>query len=216
LAAYPYANHLFQYLIDKAAYKETETSFRYQCVKLQKGDVLVGRDSLSANTGVSRQSVRTCLNYLKSTNRITIRSTNRYSIISILKWDTYQGDNTEINQQDNQQTNQHPTSIQPATNHIEEVKKLKKVKKNPSAYTPEFSSFWEAYPKHIGKQVAFESYQRVVPTYPAEDVIAAAKEYAQKCAHDKTEEKFILHPSTFLNKDRWKDYCFEKEVVCPQ
>ena len=80
-------------------------------------------------------------------------------------------------------------------------------------YTDDFDKFWKCYPKSIGKKVAFESFKRVSKSYPAEDVIEAAKEYSKKCAQDKTEEKFILHPSTFLNKDRWKDYCFEKEAT---
>ena len=29
---------------------------------------------------------------------------------------------------------------------------------------------------------------------------------------EKREEKFVMHPATFLEKDRWKDYCFEKTV----
>jgi hypothetical protein len=80
-------------------------------------------------------------------------------------------------------------------------------------YTPEFAQFWKCYPKCIGKRVAFDSFRRVIKTYPATDVIEAATEYSKKCDQDKTEEKFIMHPSTFLNKDRWKDYCFEKEVT---
>lgn len=126
LATYPNANHLFQYLIDSASYKERDTSFRYQCVHLQAGDVLIGTKSAATRTGLTRQSVRTCLEYLKSTTRITIRSTKRFSIITILKWDTYQGDDTAIDQEDNHQTNQQVTINQPSSNHIQEVKELEK------------------------------------------------------------------------------------------
>ena len=135
LATYPNANHLFQYLIDSASYKERDASFRYQCVHLMPGDVLIGSKSAAAKTGLTRQTIRTCLEYLKSTNRVTIRSTKRFSIVSIIKWDTYQGDDTAVNQDDNHQTNQQVTINQPSSNHIQEVKKVKKVKKdqNPTA-----------------------------------------------------------------------------------
>jgi hypothetical protein len=76
-------------------------------------------------------------------------------------------------------------------------------------YTEDFVHFWERYPKKIGKQVALESFRRVIKTYPPGDIIRASEEYAKKCAKDKTEDRYILHPSTFLNKDRWKDHCFE-------
>ena len=175
---------------------------------------MIGRDSLSANTGVSRRSVRTCLNYLKSTNRIAIRTTNRYSIVSILKWDIYQGDDNANDQQNGQQDDQQATSKRPASDHIEEVKEVKNVKNKKQRvveYTTEFLLFWKVYPRQIGKQVAFESYRRIVPQYPHEDVIEAAREYAEQCVKDQKEEKFILHPSTFLNKGRWKDYCFDRD-----
>ena len=126
LATYPNANHLFQYLIDSASYKERDASFRYQCVHLMPGDALIGSKSAAAKTGLTRQTIRTCLEYLKSTNRVTIRSTKRFSIVSIIKWDTYQGDDTAVNQDDNHQTNQQVTISQPSSNHIQEVKKLRK------------------------------------------------------------------------------------------
>jgi hypothetical protein len=81
-------------------------------------------------------------------------------------------------------------------------------------YTPDFNEFWTAYPKKIGKLVAFKKFQSVIknPQYPPADLKDAAEEYADQCKSEKREERFILHPATFLEKDRWKDYCFEKVV----
>lgn len=129
LATNPNANHLFQYLIDNASYKERDASFRYQCVRLQMGDALVGRDSLSTRTGLSPRTVRTCLNYLKTTSRVTIRATNRFSIISIIKWSEYQGDDDTTDQQTDQQVDQQTTKTRPASDHIQELKKLEKDQK---------------------------------------------------------------------------------------
>ena len=129
LATNPHANHLFQYLIDKAAYQETDTSFRYQCVQLQEGDVLVGLHSLSGRTGLTTRTIRTCLNYLKSTNRITIKPTNRFSIISIINWGIYQGDNTATDTQNDTQNDKQATKKRQASDNIEEVKELEKDQK---------------------------------------------------------------------------------------
>ena len=77
----------------------------------------------------------------------------------------------------------------------------------------EFDAFWNAYPRRIGKQVALNAWERVLKnkTYQPKDLLDAAMEYAEQCKQNQTEEKFILHPATFLNKDRWKDYCFDRE-----
>jgi len=94
---------------------------------------------------------------------------------------------------------------------VKERSKSCKSARQEIAYTDDFLKFWSEYPRKIGKQVAFESYRRVVPEYPSEDVISAAREYADYCEKEKKEETFILHPSTFLNKGRWKDYCFDRD-----
>jgi hypothetical protein len=82
--------------------------------------------------------------------------------------------------------------------------------KKPTVYTPEFEAFWDVYPRCIGKLEAFKAFLRVAKTYPPEDLALAAKEYASECERNKTEDRFIKHPRTFLNEDRWKDYCFEE------
>ena len=67
---------------------------------------------------------------LKSTSEITIRSTNKYSIITICNYDYYQNFSIE----DNQQTNQQIPNEQPATNQqlttVKEVKEDKKPRNN--------------------------------------------------------------------------------------
>lgn len=61
---------------------------------------------------MSEQEMRTSLEHLKSTNEITIKTTNRFSIITVCKWEEYQIENK--NQPSKQPTGQ-PTSNQQAT-----------------------------------------------------------------------------------------------------
>ena len=77
-------------------------------------------------------------------------------------------------------------------------------------YTDSFLLFWEAYPRKLGKSLAFSAWERTAKEYPHRDILKAACEYSKICEKNKTEDKYILHPSTFLNKERWKDYCFEE------
>lgn len=110
--------HLFSHLIMMASHKKS----KYQGIELNPGQLITGRKLLSKQTGLSQQTVRTCLTRLKSTNELTIKTTNRFSIITICNYDSYQLSENGANQQINQHSNQQLTNNQPTTNHIQECK----------------------------------------------------------------------------------------------
>ena len=102
------AFRLFVFLLLKANYKES----RYRGFVIPAGSLVAGRIELSQQVGLTEQQTRTAINKLKSTNEITIKSTNNFSIISITNWKKFQDDN----QQDNQRiTNDQPTYNQRIT-----------------------------------------------------------------------------------------------------
>lgn len=103
---------LFIHLLLKANYKET----RYQGHVIPRGSLVVGRKELSLQTGISEQSVRTALDKLKKTGEITIKSTNKFSVINVENWGKYQDLDGESNQQNSQDFNQQSTNNQPTTN----------------------------------------------------------------------------------------------------
>lgn len=77
---------------------------QWKGVHLKPGQLITGRKALGQLTGISEQGIRTCLERLKATNEITIRSTNRFSVITIVNWAKHQNiDDT-------------PTSNQPTAN----------------------------------------------------------------------------------------------------
>jgi biotin operon repressor len=116
---------VFLHLLLTANYKNT----KWKGIEIKRGQVLTGRSSLAVTIGISEQSVRTCLNRLKLTSEITIKSTNKYSIVTINKYEDYQIIDSNINQQNNQQPNKPSTNNQPTTNHIQEDKKEKNKEK---------------------------------------------------------------------------------------
>jgi hypothetical protein len=95
---------LFMHLILKANHKDRS----YRGVMVNTGSLLTGRELLSKETGLSIQQVRTCLERLKSTNEITIKSTKQGTIIQIVKYKDYQIATNEI-------TTKQPTSNQRVT-----------------------------------------------------------------------------------------------------
>ena len=103
--------------------------YYYDGQLIKRGQVLIGREKMANQLGIGVQELRTCLNRLVSTNEITIQSTNRGSIVTIINWDKYQSSPSNTNQQTNRETNQQVTSNQPATNQpLTTIKEVKEVK----------------------------------------------------------------------------------------
>lgn len=72
----------------------------------EQGVLVTSRKELSIATGISEQSIRTCLKRLVAENKVTNQSTNQKSVITICGIVGYNGQKKQINQQINQQ----PTS----------------------------------------------------------------------------------------------------------
>jgi len=90
--------HLFLHLVIKAS----STDKVWQGIKVCRGQAIVSRPKLCAETGISERSIRTCLQRLVSSGEIQIKTTSKYSIITICKYGDYQ----PIEQQGDQQGDQ--------------------------------------------------------------------------------------------------------------
>ena len=105
----------------------------YRGYKLNPGDAVMGSDALATTLGMTRQQVRTALKKLEQTGEITKKVTNKFTVVTIVKWTKYQIDGSEDNQQvtnnqptDNQQvTNNQPTDNQQVTTPKESKKERK-------------------------------------------------------------------------------------------
>jgi len=115
--------HLFIHLLLKANFVDG----RFHGRDVKRGQLITGRNALSKDTGISAQSIRTCLERLKSTNEITIQSTNDFSVITIVKYDIYQCfENKSTSKSTSKLTNEQPATNQQVTT-IEEGKKGRKI-----------------------------------------------------------------------------------------
>lgn len=125
----PLTAHLAQHLIREANHKDKQVLWNGRLITVKRGQLITGRDRLSRDTGLSQQNIRTSLEILKKCEFLTIKSTNKFSIITICNYGKYQDKDIESNQQSNQQS----TSSQPAANHNQEC--IKNGKKRESALT---------------------------------------------------------------------------------
>lgn len=91
-------------------------------------------------------------------------------------------------------------------------------KTTPPAKTPptdpaDFVAFWSAYPRKVDKGHARKAWATATKngTDPAA-ITAAAEAYSGQCARNRTETRFIPHPATWLNGERWAD---QPEALAP-
>jgi hypothetical protein len=180
--------HLFIHLLLKANYIDG----RFQGKEVKRGQLITGRKRLSEDTGISSQSIRTCLTKLKSTNEITIQSTNDYSLITIVKYNDYQDyDKKSTNKSTNKLTNDQPTSNQQVTT-IEERKEEKEIK---------FDLFWTLYPNKVAKQKCKDKFLKLDI-----DVINKILNTLPNFSKYKPFESYTHpNPETYLNQKRWED-----------
>jgi len=180
------------YCLLKATHKKTTVTVGYQSVDLEEGQFVFGRDVASKDLKLSVQKIRTCLDVLEKCQNLTIKTTNRYSVITIINWHTYQSDENKNNQQNNQQL----TNSQPHTR-SKEVKN-----KDLSEF---FEKLWQAYPKKDGRKAAEKHYYSTVKNETdMERINLALGNYLNRIEADKIELKFIKNGSTFFNN--WQDY----------
>jgi NCAIR mutase (PurE)-related protein len=102
----PNTARLYFHCLVMANWKDKE----YKGELIPTGSFVTGRKKLAYELGLTDNQVRTALNNLKSTNDITIKSTKKYSVITVVNYDKYQVNNQEYNQEYNQQLHQQLTT----------------------------------------------------------------------------------------------------------
>lgn len=88
----PKLSHFWEYCLLKASHKETKVLVGYKEIILQPGQFVFGINVSALETGLSPREIRTCVSYHSTTGNLTIKSTNKFSVITIINWGIYQED----------------------------------------------------------------------------------------------------------------------------
>ena len=100
-----------------ASHEKKKFPFNGSDVEIEPGEFITGIYRLSEQTCLSPRKVRTALDYLKTTSRLTIKTSNKFSLVKINKWVEYQ---TNDKHSDKQMTNKRQTN-----DYNQELKELK-------------------------------------------------------------------------------------------
>lgn len=134
----PWYNHngtlrVYIELLVNAAWKD----FEYNGATLKRGQFITSIGKLAERCQLSVQQTRTALSHLKSTNTITIDTTSKFSIITVL--DDIPAD--EINKPVNDLANNQVNTQVNNRNRKEEIENKIEIKEKEEAPSPSFNSF---------------------------------------------------------------------------
>jgi len=102
--------------------------------EVKMGQYITSLDMMAQQTKLTRQMVRTAFKNLKNSGEITIKPTNKFSLITIVNWELYQGKGDDVDAPaSTQKTHKQHTANTPA-NTKQEVKNEKNEKKSSCAF----------------------------------------------------------------------------------
>jgi hypothetical protein len=147
---------------------------------------------LAEYLGTTTEILETTLHRLQNVYKVDIDNHNR---IVIKNWDKYQ------TSYEKRKMVHIDTGVDKEGEGEEEGDKERE-----SPYSPQFITFWLAYPKKIGKGAAYGAWRKINPSaILAQQMISAVKRQKETPQWLKNDGEFIPHPATWLNQRRWED-----------
>ena len=209
---HPNILQLFLYCLLSANYEEKRILWNDKEQIIPRGSFITGRKRLAEDTKQAETTIYRNLKILSNLGMISLKTNNRFTLIEVVNYCNYQVSDSESEQQmDNKRT----TDGQ----QVDTTKKLKNIKNkelkhmcdSPDLYSPDFETFWKAYPNNKNKKGAYKTYQaalkgdsRINKATP-EQLLRSAKRYAEEVKGK--DPQYVLHATTFLGpQERWAEY----------
>lgn len=197
------------WLLCNVAFEQHDTICYGKVIHLKPGQIATGRKKIAQCTDLNENKVYRALTALKSLGNIEIKATNKYSIITVVNWDKYQDENGKRTANEQQTNSKTTTEEQQDNSKLTQHKNGKNVKKEKNIYICSFfQSVWDEYPKKLGKNKVTKAAMEQMEEAGEDAVMAAVRRYVEKIKRDGTDEKYIMHGSTFFNS-AWRDYVVE-------
>ena len=232
-----YKNSNMVHMLIHLMYEANFQDGTYMGVTIKRGQLATGRKQLAAETGMSEREVRTCLERLTNDRQIIIQTTNKFSIITVCKYDSWHG---LKNQNDQQTTNKTPTNDQQGDtsndhnnkdnkdikDNIKEEESNDSKKKEPvTDLEKDFEAFRRKYKEYGGSARGFSTefdnlkkkhkdWKEIIP------MLAFALENENKAREDaKRIGKFfpqMKNLQTYINQRYWEAYSDGYENYDPE
>ena len=194
------------WLLCNVSFEQHDTVCYGKVIHLKPGQIATGRKKIAQCTDLNENKVYRALTVLKSLGNIEIKATNKYSIITVVNWDKYQEENVKRTSSEQQNNSRTTTDEQQSNSKRTQHKNVKNGKKEKNIYICSFfQSVWDEYPKKLGKNKVTKASMEQLEEAGEATVMDAVRNYSEKIKRDGTDEKYIMHGSTFFN-GAWRDY----------
>lgn len=162
-------------------------------VHLEPGQFMTGRLTASQELSMKQSTVWGYLKALEKLEMISIKSDNKFSVVTVDNWASYQIQKTDF---DNKPTTNRQQTDTNNTHNKQEI----------NIYAQKFDQFYAAYPKKIAKQSAIKAWQKLKPDDDLMTKIMQGLERWKK-SNDWLKEngQYIPYPATWINQRRWED-----------
>lgn len=203
------------WLLCNVAFEQHDTICYGKVIHLKPGQIATGRKKIAQCTDLNETKVYRALTAIKSLGNIEIKATNKYSIITVVNWDKYQDENGKRTSNEQQTNSKTTTYEQQDDSKRTQHKNGKNGKKEKNIYMCSFfQSVWDEYPKKLGKNKITKAAMKQLEEAGEDAVMGAVRRYVEKIKREGTDEKYIMHGSTFFN-GAWRDYVVDDKPEEP-
>lgn len=168
---------------------------KWRGLTINPGQIITSISGLAQQTGLTVQNVRTSIDKLKSTNELTIKTTNKYTLLTITCWDKYQTTNKQTNKQltnDQQTTNKRLTTTK-------ECKNEKNEKNEEKIYKKEKISLDELSVEHISEWLNGKRQQGIYINHDEHEILESFKNYCKAKG-----KKYADYRAGYQNAFKWQ------------
>jgi len=189
------STHLFIYMLLSANHKEQ----KWQGVTIKRGQFVTGIYSLSSKTGLSIKVIRNRLERFEKSGEIVTKRTNKFTLVTIVKYDVYQnkvkvGANEGQTEGNQRATNNTVNNVNTENN----KKEVGTEKKEKGKGTP-YSAFKQAY----SKSEADSKWSLITWTNLTEQERTSAIEFIPAYENAVKDEAFRKMPKNYLAEKVW-------------
>jgi len=123
--------YAWAYLYSQANHKPGMVNMRNEYIKVERGQFVTSKKKLSEFFGCTRFHTNNLLKALKAAHMIDYRTTHRYTVITIVNYELYQGNERKDDPQNDPQSGRQTAHRQPTDSHKQECIKndLRMIKK---------------------------------------------------------------------------------------
>jgi hypothetical protein len=186
-------------LLQLAYFKDKEKLIQGKLVVIPRGSFDTAAQQLAERWKWDRQTVERFLKLLElqmmiSRNKINPKNPKSATLLKINKYNDFQP-----NFKNESATDATLNATMDATPKNKDNKENNNISSN-------FDKFWNLYPVKKEKKKALELYSKHLKNGIAEqEIMQGLQNYINHIERNKTEPKYIKHPTTWLNKECWTD-----------